>query len=124
MRVIERAGRDMNDLAHAAAFQVRLRSARHFVDGINERLDGSVDLLAVRDGVKFDFVLKDRSGAVLAVMRPIVGRTAGNIEGIHLQMTGSGGAAGEFGFSSGELAAAADVIDRHASRHSVSPRIR
>lgn len=123
MRVIERAGRDLNELAHAAAFQVRLRSAVCFVDGINDRVGEAVDLLAVRDGKKFDFVLKDTSGTVLAVMRPIVEKVSGSVEGMHLQMTGSGGLSGEFGFSAGELAAAADMLARRL-RHSNSPGMR
>ena len=121
MRVIERAGRDLNELAHAAAFQVRLRSAARFVDGINDYVGDTVDLLAGRDGVKFEFVLKDRSGAGLAVMRPLVGSASGNVEGMHVQMMGSGGSSGEFGFSEGELAAAADML---ALRHSNSPGMR
>lgn len=120
MRVIERAGRDLNELAHAAAFQVRLRSAVRFVDGINGRAGEPVDLLAVRDGKKFDFVLKDTSGAVLAVMRPIVEKVSGSVEGMHLQMTGSGGSSGEFGFSAGELAAAADMLDRRLKNSSAA----
>lgn len=120
MRVIERAGRDLNELAHAAAFQVRLRSAVRFVEGINDHADEAVYLLAVRDGKKFDFVLKDTSGAVLAVMLPIV---SGSVEGMHLQMTGSGATSGEFGFSPGELAAAADMLDRRR-KHSSTPGIR
>jgi hypothetical protein len=124
MRVIERAGRDLNDYVHAAAFQVRLRSARQFVGGINMHLDAAADLLAVRDGVRFDFVLKDGSGGVLAVMRPIVVRGSDSVVGMHLQMTGSNAASGEFGFSAGELAAAADVIERRISIQSAVPSIR
>lgn len=121
MRVIKRAGRDLNELAYAAAFQVRLRSAVRFVDGINDRVGEAVDLLAVRDGKKFDFVLKAMSGTVLAVMRPIVEKVSGSVAGMHLQMVGSGGSSGEFGFSEGELAAAADML---ALRHSNSPSMR
>jgi hypothetical protein len=124
MRVIERTGRDLNDPVHAAAFQVRLRIASNFVAGINVHLGGAVDLLAVRDGVKCDFVLRDLSGATLAVMRPIVVRGSGNVEGMHVQTTGSGGSSGEFGFSAGELASAAEIIGRHPSLHSAAPGVR
>lgn len=94
-----------------------------FVNGINDHEGDIIDLLAVRDGAKFDFVVKDRSGAVLAVMPPIIEKVSGSVEGMHLQMTGSGGSSGEFGFSAGELAVAADMID-HRLKNSSAAGIR
>jgi hypothetical protein len=58
-------------------------------------------------------------------MRPIVVRGSGNVEGMHVQMTGRGGSSGEFGFSAGELASAAEMIGRHPSLlHSAAPGVR
>ncbi len=110
MRVVELPAQDGNDAVYSAAFHHRLRLVRAFIDGMNQTLCDPVDLLAVRDGVKFDFVVKDSSGAVLAVVRPIADRVSGSIEGMHLQMTGYGGTTGDFGFSAGEVSEAAGML--------------
>lgn len=83
MRVIERQSADPADASHSLAFRARLAAIAAFVEELNVHLDQPLALLAVRDWVKFDFVLKDASGKVVGDMKPILG--AAGVQGIHLQ---------------------------------------
>lgn len=108
MRVLERQSTDPADAAHASAFQVRLAPVARFVSALNLSMDASVSLLAVRDGAKFDFVLKDDNGKVAGVARPIVSSNA--VRGIHLQATRPPHISGEFSLDDAGIASAAEMM--------------
>lgn len=106
MRVIERHSQDTSDAAHSVAFRVRLEPISTFVRDMNTHLAPKVDLLAVRDGTKFDFVLKDVAGKVIGVMMPMM--SAGAVSGMHIEMTGMRHASGDFGID--DTASAAEFV--------------
>lgn len=111
------------DAAYAAAFRARVGHLAPFVRALNDELNETIDLLAVRQGTKFDFVMKRSSGSVLGVLKPMVS-SSGSIVGVHVQMAVAGHGAGEFGFSPAEIRAASELVGAHMAAAKSSPKIR
>jgi hypothetical protein len=84
MRVIERPSKALNDGAYAHLFRTRLGIISKFLAEVNSNLRSPLDLLAVRNGDKFDYVLKDGAGKVAGPINLII--TNGVVTGVEIQM--------------------------------------
>lgn len=113
MKIVETPLIDPQDPLYAAAFRKRVRHIARFIEGVNNHLDEDVELLAVRNGSKFDFVMKTRLGHVLAAMRPIADPATGGLDGVFMQMSGGDVSSGEFGSASSEIRAASVLVSSH-----------
>lgn len=109
MKVLERHSTDPADEMHATAFRARLGPIAQFVSGVNRNMQSEVSLLAVREGTKFDFVLKAADGKVAGVVQPIV--QGGVVCGVHLQMTSGSHSSGNFALDEAGVALAAEMIE-------------
>lgn len=117
MRVLEKRSIHPGDKAHAAAFRARLAPISRFVSRLNDSLDAPISLLAVRDGTKFDFVLKDVGGKVIGVIKPLVSSDFPNaVVCIHIQTTSPPRSSGEFYLNAAGVASAADMISVNLGR--------
>ncbi|NTF17326.1 hypothetical protein G6L37_02620 [Agrobacterium rubi] len=77
---------------------------------MNAHLTSKVDLLAVRDGTKFDFILKNAEGKVCGVVKPLV--FSNIVQGVHIETTGLPRRSSEFFFDRISAAAAAAMFER------------